>query len=271
MTADQRPRFGMTPAAAIRRAALGFCLLAGGCGETPGGPSAYAAFEGRWTGTVAGEDWEVAVSTGYGRDLVRIQTPRGMAWQALPPRAAGGGMYPVASRYGGAVTLDMAVDGRLLVVAAGIQPSAFERWGDTKFVRLALPFEAANALTNGDLSADGSGIRFKRLHPGEDRTAACAGDNPDTLFIDLFDPLEPVFVRAPAGAAGQTPDSQHAFRVVAARQEGPSGRVVLELESVAPRSDARLAIAIEGAGSAAITISPSGAVYADCAGPAIAD
>lgn len=271
MTSGERPRFEMTIAAAIRLAALGFGLLTAACGETPGGPSAYAAFEGRWTGTVAGEDWEVAVSTGYGRDLVRIQTPRGMAWQALPPRAAGGGMYPVASRYGGAVTLDMAVDGRLLVAAAGIQPGAFERWGDTNFVRFALPFETANALTNGDFSADGSGIRFKRLRPGVDRAAACAGDNPDTLYIDLFDPLEPVFVRAPAGSSGETPDARHAYRVVAARQGSLSGPVVLELESVEPRSDARLTIGIEGAGSAAITVSPSGAVYADCAGPAIAD
>ena len=98
-----------------RAAALGLALFAAACDEKTPGVSAYAAYQGRWTGTVAGEDWEIAVSTAYGRDLVRVQTPRGMAWHALPPRGTGGGKYPIESRYGGAVTLDMTVDGRMLV------------------------------------------------------------------------------------------------------------------------------------------------------------
>ena len=254
-----------------RAAALGLALFAAACDEKTPGVSAYAAYQGRWTGTVAGEDWEIAVSTAYGRDLLRVQTPRGMAWHALPPRGTGGGKYPIESRYGGAVTLDMTVDGRMLVQAAGFPASTFERWGGTDYVRLALPFAAANALTNAAFGEDGGGIRFKRQLPGQDRAAACSGDNPDGIFIDLFDPLEPSFVRWPAGAEGVTPDAQHPFRVMAARQEGASGPIDLDLESVEPRSGVTLTVRIEGAGGPAITLRPSGAVYADCTGPALVD
>ncbi len=234
----------------------------------------YAAFEGRWIGSVGDEDWEIAVSVGFGRGLVRVQTPRGMAWQALPDTSPEEGKVVIASRFGGKIT--MARDGGdgLAVRAdsdSGHGEGAFQRWGGTAFVRFELPFAAANALTTAALDASAGGIRFRRMAPGTDRAGACSGDDDDSLFIDLFDPLEPVFVRAPAGPAGDSVGGQHAFRIVAARQDRLDGPILLGLESVEPRSGVRMEVTIAGAGGEAITLLPSGAVYADCGGPAIAD
>jgi hypothetical protein len=236
-------------------------------------PADYTAFEGRWTGTIGDEDWEIAVSVGFGRGLVRVQTPRGMAWQALPDTPIKEGQVVFASRFGGKIM--MARDGGGLAVRADSDAAqgygAFQRWGDTAFVRFDLPFTVANALTTAALDAGAGGIRFRRMTPGTDRADACSGSGDDSLFVDLFDPLEPVFVRAPAGPAGDSVDSQHAFRIVAARRDGADGPIVLGLESVEPRSGVHTEVTIAGAGSEAITLLPSGAVYADCGGPAIAD
>jgi hypothetical protein len=237
-------------------------------------PADYTAFEGRWAGTIGDEDWEIAVSVGYGRGLVRVQTPRGMAWQALPDIPLGEGQVVIASRFGGTITMGRDGGDSLAVRAnfdAGHGEGAFQRWGGTQFVRFDLPFAAANALTTAALDASAGGIRFRRMAPGTDRADACSGSGDDSLFIDLFDPLEPVFVRAPAGPTGNSVDSQHAFRVVAARRDGADGPIILGLESVEPRSGVQTEVTIAGAGSEAITLLPSGAVYADCGGPAIAD
>lgn len=236
-------------------------------------PADYTSFEGRWTGTISDEDWEIAVSVGFGRGLVRVQTPRGMAWQALPDTPIKEGRVVFASRFGGEIV--MARDGGGLAVRADSDAThgngAFQRWGDTAFVRFDLPFTAANALTSAALDASVGGIRFRRMAPGADRAGACSNGVEDSLFIDLFDPLEPVFVRAPAGPEGDWVDDQHAFRIVAARQDAPGGPIILGLESVEPRSGVSTEVTIVGAGSEAITLLPSGAVYADCGGPAIAD
>jgi hypothetical protein len=251
-------------------------LVAAACDPdaTPPERSPYRAFEGRWTGTAGGEDFDIAVSVAFGRGLIRVQDSRGMAWQALPAAGPKDGRISIDSRFGDAIALALdGTDGLTIAVQVDgrAEEGRLERWGEVDFARLDLSFAAANALTNPSVRPDGSGYRFKGMKPGTDRAMACASDNDDILMIDLFEPVDPLFVRSPAGPAGVSPDAQHAFRIIAASQDPVTGNVTLALESIEPRSDTSVEVAIEGVGTEKITLRPSGAVYADCTGPAIAD